>query len=133
MVVIGHKASSQLPQAYRKRFALASSTLSTALPRACEARRTHANKVTLRLKTGATGHDEGTDILRRSVHACTPAPSLRQRSWLVASVAAAHGVVLNTSRRTVSSHTEAAACKNHRHCLASKRCQDVRADCTESL
>src|SRR5262245_21673818 len=30
---------------------------------ACEVRRTQANKVKLRLSTGATGHDEGNDIL----------------------------------------------------------------------
>ena len=36
--------------------------------RACEVRRTQANKVKLRLRTGATGHDEGKDILIRSVN-----------------------------------------------------------------
>ena len=68
-------------------------------------RRTHANKVKLRLNTGATGHDEGNDILIRSVHSCTRAPSLSKRSWIVSIVAEAHGVVLNTSRRKVSSNT----------------------------
>ena len=42
--------------------------------RACDVRRTPPNKVTQRRKTGATGHDEGNDILRRSLHSCTPAP-----------------------------------------------------------
>ena len=42
----------------------------TLLPhRVCEVRRTQANKVKLRLRTEATGHDEGNDILIRSVHA----------------------------------------------------------------
>ena len=67
-------------------------------------RRTHANKVKLRLNTGATGHDEGNDILIRSVHSCTRAPSLSKRSWIVSIVAEAHGVVFNTSRRKVSSN-----------------------------
>jgi hypothetical protein len=74
-------------------------------PRACEVKRTHANKVKLRLKTGATGHDEGNDIVIRSGHSCTRAPSLSKRNWIVSIVAEAHWVVLNTSRRKVSSHT----------------------------
>ena len=121
MVVIGPNASSQPPQAYSKRVAPGPSTLSTALPRAGYRRRTHANKVKLRLKTGATGHDEGNDILIRSGHACTRAPSVSQRSWIVSIVAEAHGVVFHTSRRKGSRNTEAAEGKNNRNCLASKR------------
>ena len=105
----------QPPQADRKRCTPEPSTRSTALPRACEARRTQANKGKLRLKTGATGHDEGNDIVLRSVHSCTRAPSLRKRSWIVSIVAEAHGVVLNTSRRKVSSNTETAECTNNRN------------------
>ena len=67
--------------------------------------RTHANKVKLRLNTGATGHAEGNDILIRSVNSCTRAPSLSTRSWIVSIVAEAHGVVFHTSRRKVSSNT----------------------------
>jgi hypothetical protein len=72
--------------------------------RTCETRRTQAQKVKLRLKSGATGHDEGNDIVRRSVNSGTRAPSLSTRSWMVSIVAQAHGAVLNTSRRKVSSH-----------------------------
>ena len=78
-------------------------------------RRTQAKKVKLRLSTGATGHDEGNDILIRSVSSCTRAPSVSKRSWMVSIVAQAHGVPFKTSRRKVSSNTEAAACKNRRH------------------
>ena len=42
--------------------------------------RTQANKVKLRRSTGATGHDEGNEILIRSAHSCTRAPSLSKRS-----------------------------------------------------
>jgi hypothetical protein len=73
--------------------------------RACQVKRRHANKITLRLNTGATGHDEGSEILMRSVHSGTRAPSLSQRSWMVSIVARAHGVPFNTSRRRVSSNT----------------------------
>ena len=67
--------------------------------------RTQAHKVKLRRSTGATGHNEGKDILIRSANSCTRAPSLSKRSWIVSMVADAHGVVLNTSRRRVSSKT----------------------------
>jgi hypothetical protein len=89
--------------------------------RACTLKRTQANNVKLRLNTGATGHDEGNEILIRSLHSCTRAPSVSQRNWIVSIVAAAHGVVLQTSRRKVSSHTEAAACNNKRNWCAVKR------------
>ena len=83
--------------------------------RAIYVRRTQANKVKARLTTGATGHDEGNDIVIRSATSCTWAPSLSKRSWIVSIVAQAQGVVLNTSRRKVSSNTEAAECKNTRN------------------
>ena len=70
--------------------------------------------MTQRLNTDATGHDEGNEILIRSLYSCTRAPSLSKRNWRVAIVAQAHGVVLNTSRRRVSSSTYAAECKNKR-------------------
>jgi hypothetical protein len=65
----------------------------------------HASKVKLRRQTGATGHDEGNEIVIRSLRSCTRAPSLSKRNWLVAIVAEAHWVVRNTSRRHVSSKT----------------------------
>ena len=67
MVAIGHKASSQPLAAYNKLLALEPSTLSMELHRACTVKRTHANKVKLRLNTGATGHDEGNEIVIRSL------------------------------------------------------------------
>src|SRR4029434_7686830 len=73
--------------------------------RAGEVRRTQANKVKLRLSTGATGHEEGNDIVSRSVSSCTRAPSVSKRSWLVSIVAQAHGVPFKTSRRQVSGNT----------------------------
>ena len=73
--------------------------------KAYEAKRTHANKVKLCLKTGATGHAEGNDIVLRSFPSCTRAPSVRKRHGSVSMVAAAPGVVLNTARRSVSRHT----------------------------
>lgn len=72
---------------------------------ACGVTRTHANKVRARRNTGATGHDEGSDIVIRSVTSGTRAPSLRRRHWIVSMVAEAQGVVCNTSRRKVSSNT----------------------------
>ena len=73
--------------------------------RACQVRRTQANKVKLRLRTGATGHDEGNDMVIRSVNSWTRAPSLSKRSWIVSIVALAHDVPCKTSRRKVSSNT----------------------------
>jgi hypothetical protein len=67
--------------------------------------RTQAKKVQRRRRTGATGHDEGNDILIRAVNSGTRAPSLSTRSWIVSMVADAQGVVLNTSRRRVSRKT----------------------------
>ena len=78
-------------------------------------KRTHANKVKLRLTTGATGHDEGNAIVIRSLNSCTRAPSLSKRHWIVSIVADAHCVVLTTSRRKVSSNTYAAECNNKRN------------------
>ena len=77
--------------------------------------RTHANNVKLRLNTGATGHDEGNEIVIRSLHSWTRAPSLSKRNWIVSIVADAHCVVLHTSRRKVSSNTYAAECNNKRN------------------
>ncbi len=77
--------------------------------------RTHANNVTLRRHTGATGHDEGHALVLRSLHAWPRAPRVRKRNGMVAIVAAAHGVVLHPSRRQVSRNTYAAACNNQRH------------------
>jgi hypothetical protein len=71
--------------------------------RACDGRRTPPNKVTQRRNTGATGHDEGNEILMRSLNSCTRAPSFSMRNWIVSIVAQAHGAVLHTSRRRVSS------------------------------
>jgi hypothetical protein len=71
--------------------------------------------VQVRLNTGATGHDEGHAILIRSFNACTRAPSLHTRHGIVSLVADAHCVVLQTSRRHVSSHTAAAECPITRH------------------
>ena len=88
---------------------------------ACEVTRTHANKVRACCNTGVTGHDEGSAIVIRSVTSWTRAPSLRRRHWIVSMVAEAHGVVFHTSRRKVSSTTEAAECHNKRHGLAAKR------------
>src|ERR1700745_3680104 len=56
-----------------------------------ETRGTQAHKVPRRLTSGATGHEEGHDSMRRSVHSCTRAPSVRTWSWIVASVAPAPG------------------------------------------
>ena len=67
--------------------------------------RTHANNVKLRLNTGATGHDEGNEIVIRSLHSWTRAPSLSKRNWIVSIVADAHCVVLHPSRRKVSRNT----------------------------
>ena len=75
----------------------------------------------VRLKTGATGHDEGNEIVIRSFHSCTRAPSLHTRHWIVSIVADAHCVVFQTARRTVSRNQEAAECNIKRHGLASKR------------
>ena len=75
----------------------------------------------MRLKTDATGHDEGNEIVIRSSHSCTRAPRVRRRNWIVSIVAEAHWVVRQTSRRNVSSNMEAAACKNTRNGLAAKR------------
>jgi hypothetical protein len=68
-------------------------------------KRPPANKIKLRLNTGATGHDEGNEIWLRPLNSCTRAPSLSKRNWLVSIVAEAHWVVLHTSRRNVSSNT----------------------------
>ena len=105
IVAIRHNASWQPPQAYNKLFARGPSTLSTERHRTGSVERTHANKVKLCLKTGATGHDEGNEIVIRSSHSCTRAPSLSKRIWIVSIVAEAHWVVLHTSRRKVSSNT----------------------------
>ena len=85
--------------------AFEASTLSTELHRTCSVTRTHANNVTLRLNTGATGHDEGNEIWRRVWHSCTRAPSVSRRQWIVSIVAEAHCVALKTSRRKGSSNT----------------------------
>jgi hypothetical protein len=105
LVASGRNAFCQPPGASIHRFALELPGLSIKPHRACQVRRTQAHKVKLRLTTGATGHDEGNDILIRSVNSCTRAPSLSKRSWIVSIVAEAHGVVLSTSRRKVSSNT----------------------------
>ena len=73
------------------------------------------NNVTQRLKTGATGHDEGNEILTRPLHSCTRAPSVSTRHWIVSIVAKAHWVVRHPARRHVSSNTEAAECRNTRN------------------
>jgi hypothetical protein len=78
-------------------------------------RRMHANNDKLRLKTGATGHDEANDTLMRVPSSLTRAPSLSKRHCIVSILARAHSVVLKTSRRKVSSHTYAAECKTHRN------------------
>ena len=75
------------------------------LPGQATGKRTHANKIKLRLNTGATGHDEGNEIWTRPLHSCTRAPSLSTRNCIVSIVAEAHCVVFNTSRRHVSSNT----------------------------
>ena len=77
--------------------------------------RTHANNVKLRLNTGAPGHDEGNEIVIRSLPSWTRAPSVSKRNWIVSIVADAHCVVLNTSRRKVSRNTYAAECSNKRN------------------
>ena len=105
IVAIRHNASWQPPQAYNKLFARGPSTLSTERHRTGSVERTHANKFKLCLKTGATGHDEGNEIVIRSSHSCTRAPSLSKRHWIVSIVAEAHWVLLKTSRRNVSSNT----------------------------
>jgi hypothetical protein len=53
--------------------------LSTERHRTCEVKRTHANKVNVRLTTGATGHEEGKEIVIRWPNSCTRAPSLSKR------------------------------------------------------
>ena len=121
MVAIRRHAAWQPLQAYNQLCAPASSSRSTELHRACSVRRTHVNTITLRLKTGAAGHDEGNAIVIRSLHSCTRAPSVSKRHWIVAMVAAAQGVLLHTSRRHVSRKMYAAECRNNRHWLASKR------------
>jgi hypothetical protein len=47
--------------------------LSMALHGQATGKRTHANKIKLRLNTGATGHDEGNEIWIRPLHSCTRA------------------------------------------------------------
>src|SRR5206468_1082518 len=74
IVASRHNWAWQPPWAYNKLLALASSTLSTQRHRPCEVTRTHANKVNVRLTTGATGHAEGNEILIRWPHSCTRAP-----------------------------------------------------------
>jgi hypothetical protein len=113
-------ASWQPSEAYNHRFAIVAG-LRFKLAEACEVKRRHANKVKLRLNTGATGHDEGSEIGIRSVNSCPRAPRLNKRNWIVSRVAQAHEVVFNTARRKVSSKTEAAECKNNLNGLASKR------------
>ena len=95
--------------------------ISTGLQGQATVNRTHANTSTRRRNPGATGHDEGNAIWPRPVHAGTRAPSESTRPGSVSIVAAAHGVVLPTSWRRVSSHTAAAACRHTRHCLAAQR------------
>jgi hypothetical protein len=70
----------QPPWAYNKLLARVSSTLSTERHRTCEVKRTHANKVNVRLTTGATGHEEGNAIFIRWPNSCTRAPSLSKRT-----------------------------------------------------
>ena len=79
--------------------------ISTGLHGQAAVKRTHANNIKLRLNTGATGHDEGNESFIRSCNSWTRAPSLRKRIWIVSIVAEAHWVVLQTSRRKVSSNT----------------------------
>ena len=105
MVAMRRNSPLQPPWVNNKLFALKPLTLFTELYRISAVSRTHANKVKLRLNIGATGHDEGKEIVIRSVNSCTRAPSLSKRSWMVSMVAEAHGVVFNTSRRHVSSNT----------------------------
>src|SRR4029453_17996858 len=105
IVAIRHNASWQPPQAYNKLFARGSSTLSIELHRTCEVERTHANKFKLCLKAGATRHDAGNEIVIRSSHSWTRAPSLSKRNWIVSIVVGPPWVVLKTSRRNVSSNT----------------------------
>jgi len=105
IVALRHTSSWQPLGAYNELFALAPATRFTALYRTGEVKRTQANKGKLRLKTGATGHDEGNAIVIRSLTSCTRAPSLSKRTWIVSIVAAAHWVLLHTSRRKVSSNT----------------------------
>src|SRR4029450_13280879 len=90
-------------------------------PRAGEGRRPQATKSTRRLKTDATGHDEGHALVLRSGPSCTRAPRLSPRSWRGSLVAAALGLVLHTSRRQGSRPPEAAAGTHHRHGFAAKR------------
>jgi len=108
-----------------------SSTRSTAPPRTCVVKRPQANKVTRRRTTGATGHDEGNDLVSRSSHSCTRAPRVSPRHCRVSLVAEAHAVVRHTSRRQVSRHPEAAACHHTRHGWAATRCHAGRSDCRE--
>src|SRR5215470_8509728 len=90
-------------------------------------RRPHAKQVTLRLTMGATGHEEGQASVSRSSPSGPRAPTWSQRSWLVARVAEAPGVVLHPSRRHVARNTEAAAGPKTRHCFAAKRGHAVRS------
>jgi hypothetical protein len=90
MGATGHTASCQPPGAYLHCLAWEPLDSRSSSP-AGEVRRTHANKVTLRLTTGATGHDEGNDMLIHAVNSCTRAPSVSKRRWIVAIVAAAQG------------------------------------------
>ena len=105
MVALRPNAPWEPPGADSQLFALKPSTPFTEPYRLSAVRRTHANKVKLCLNMGATGHDEGQEIVIRSSHSCTRAPTLSKRSWMVSIVAEAHWVVFNTSRRNVSSNT----------------------------
>ena len=120
-VALRPKASWQPPPASHTLFARRPSTRSTALHRTCEGARTHAHQCQRCLTTGATGHDEGNALVLRSSPSCPRAPRLRPRHGSVALVAAAHWVLLKTSRRHVARHPEAAACHNTRHGVASTR------------
>ena len=80
IVASRHNVAWQPPWAYNKLLARASSTLSTERHRICEVKRTHANKVNVRLTTGATGHEEGNAISTRWPNSCTRAPSLSKRN-----------------------------------------------------
>ena len=63
----GRTASCQPPRAYLSGWHV--SRLALDRPhRAYEVRRTQANKVKLRRSTGATGHEEGSEILMRSLN-----------------------------------------------------------------
>jgi len=105
MVALRPNAPWEPPGADSQLFALKPSTPFTEPYRLSAVRRTHAHQGTLRLHIGATGYEEGQDIVSRSSHSCTRAPTVRKRSWRVSMVAEAHWVVLNTSRRHVSRRT----------------------------